>query len=50
MTEQKKPSKKKSLADRAKEFVKDILEALEDMVTPQPELIPVPIDRHRRRR
>ncbi len=49
LTDEKQPSKK-SLADRAKEFAKDILEALEDLVTPQPELAPIPVDRHGRRR
>jgi hypothetical protein len=49
LQDEKQPSKK-NLADRAKEFVKDILEALEDLVTPQPEMIPIPVDRHRRRR
>jgi hypothetical protein len=50
VTDEKKPEEK-TLADRAKELLQGLLEALEDFVPqPEPELIPVRIPARRRRR
>lgn len=43
--EDKRP--KKSLADQAKELVQGAVEALESLLAPQPELVPVPVRRPR---
>jgi hypothetical protein len=39
---------KKSLKDRVEELLQGILETLESLVSPQPELIPVPVRGRRR--
>jgi len=50
VSEEKEPRpEKKTLGERAKELVQDVLEALEDLV-PQPDLVPVPTNGGRRRR
>ncbi len=33
----------KSLKERVEDLVRDLLESLESLVTPQPELVPVPV-------
>ncbi len=48
MTDEKKHTKK-SLTDRAKQLVEDVLEAIDTLIPrPEPQLIPIPIDRTRR--
>jgi hypothetical protein len=41
---------KKPLRDRAREIVEEVLSTLEDLLLPQPELIPIPADRPQPRR
>ena len=50
MTSEKQDTKK-SLTDRAKQLVEDVREALDSLIPrPEPQLIPIPIDRHSRPR
>jgi hypothetical protein len=45
----RRPPRNKTLQDRAKEFVQDILEALDNLLPElEPELVPIPIRRPRR--
>lgn len=49
MTEQRDP-KPTSLEERLRQFVEGVLEALDELVNPQPQLVPIPIRNGRPRR
>lgn len=47
--ESSKPPRKRSVQDAVEGFVSDVLDALKDLVSPQPEPVMIPIRRRPRR-
>ncbi|MEC7519915.1 MAG: hypothetical protein VYE22_08620 [Myxococcota bacterium] len=43
MTEEKKRKNEDSISDKVEEVWERVLEALENLVNPEPELVPVPV-------